>query len=348
MNTKQFPTFSFFVLILLSIIVSCSSEDPFVVCKVSEYDCDYQHQIPGIITITKGSSRRHYILTEKGMKRAEIKEGEPVAFNPATGTALVKEVTDSSIDVFSVDTRNGEALSSEISLKPKMTGKDGKSFFAVPTLLSSCIRNDGTIVLLINYEKPEFTDSGAASESYDFLYVYEKGDVKKLKKYMFPYDEEPESEVEEKAGQYFWEEPKKIQCDEKNIYVFSERNYASGDFFRRNPQPNWVLDKISTEGKEEKTEITGIAFIAYDNITFNHYSEKENAVYSFTRSSENEKETTELRVLRPDEEGEIPEEPLEKEGGNFLFSETSEGKPLIFFLKTRSHLEEQRIELLPL
>ena len=154
MNTKHFPAFSFFILILISTLVSCSSEDPFVVCKISEYDCDFQQHTAGIITITKGSRRKHYILTEKGMVRAEIKEGEPLSYNPVTGTALVKEVTDSSIDVFTVDARSGHELSSVISLKPKMTGRDGKPFFALPTLLSGCTMNDGTILLLVNYEKP--------------------------------------------------------------------------------------------------------------------------------------------------------------------------------------------------
>lgn len=346
MNTKHFSTFSFFFFIVTQLLVSCSSEDSFVVCRVSEYDCDYQHKTNGIISVTKGSSRRHYILTEKGMKQAKIEEGEPIAFNPETGTAVVKQVTDSTIDVFAVDTRNGKMLSSEISLKPKMTGKDGKTFFAVPTLISACSMNNGTIVLLINYEKPALIDSGAASESYDFLYVYEKGDVKKLKKYMFPYDEEPESGTEEKANQYFWEEPKKIQCGEKNIYVFSERNYASGDLLFYNPQATWILDKIDL-GNDKEIKISTLAFIAYDNILLNNYSEKENSVYSVTQSSGKEKETAELRILRPDEDGENPEEPLEKEGGDFLFSETSDGKLLVFFLKTRSHLEEQKIELLP-
>ena len=345
MNTKHFPAFSFFIFILLFTLVSCSSEDPFVVCKVSEYDCDYQHHTPGIITVTKGSNRRHYILTEKGMKRAEINEGEPIAYNPETGTAVVKEVTDSSIDIFTVDTGNGKVLSPEISLKPKMTGKDGKPFFAVPTLLSSCVQNDGTVILLINYEKPAFTGTGAASESYDLLYAYEKGDPKKLKKYIFPYDEDTEEDSEEKAGAYFWEEPKKIQCRGKNIYIFSERNYAGGEFFHYDPQPAWVLGKLEND---EKTEIKNIAFIAYDDIRFNHYSEKENAVYTDTHASENEKEAAELRILKLDKDGELPEEPLKKEDGHFLFSETSDGKPLIFFVKTRSHLDEQRIELLPL
>lgn len=344
MNTKHFPTFSFFIFILLSILVSCSSEDPFVVCKVSEYDCDYQHQTPGIITITKGSSRKHYILTEKGMKRAEIKEGEPIAYNSETGTAVVKEVTDSSIDIFTVDTGNGKVLSPEISLKPKMTGKDGKPFFAVPTLLSSCVQNDGTVILLINYEKPAFSGSKAASESYDLLYAYEKGDPKKLKKYIFPYDEDTEEDSEEKAGAYFWEEPKKIQCRGKNIYIFSERNYSGGEFFRYDPQPAWVLGRLDTALGGEETRIENIAFIAYDDIRINHYSEKENTVYTDAHSSENEKETAELRILKLDKDGELPEEPLKKEDGHFLFSETPGGKHLTFYIKTRSRLEEQRLE----
>ena len=55
-----------------------------------------------------------------------------------------------------------------------------------------------------------------------------------------------------------------------------------------------------------------------------------------------------MRITGLSEGYELPEEPVEKEGGEFLFSETPDGKPLIFFVKTRSHLEEQRIELLPL
>jgi hypothetical protein len=98
---------------------------------MSEYDCNYQHKIPGIITLTKGSSRKHYILTENGMKKTKIEEGEPVAYNPETSAVIVKEVTDSSIDLFAVNALNGNIISSEIVLKPERTDKNGKHFFCI-------------------------------------------------------------------------------------------------------------------------------------------------------------------------------------------------------------------------
>lgn len=339
MNTKHFPAFSFFIFILLSILVSCSSEDPFVVCKVSEYDCDFQQHTAGILTVTKGSSRKHYILTEKGMKRAEIKEGEPVAFNPVTGAAVVKETTDSSIDIFTVDTRSGNELSSTISLKPKMTGKDGKPFFALPTLLSSCVMNDGTIVLLVNYEKPQFSGPEAAAENYNFLYVYEKGDAKKLKKYTFPYDEESGDEAAAKRDEYFWDEPKNIQCSGERIYIFSERSYTGGEFFFYRPQPNWVLNQIDIRPQQEESVLTPVALIAYDNVLFNLYSEKENTVYSLIHFSEKEKEV--LRTLNLADGYELPDEQLERENGEFLLSVTPDGRILVFFIKIRGSIEEE-------
>ena len=341
MNTKHFPAFSFFIFILISILVSCSSEDPFVVCKVSEYDCDYQQLTAGILTVTKGSHRRHYILTEKGMRRAEINEGEPVGFNPETGIAVIKEVTDSSIDVFTIDTRSGKETSSAISLKPKMKGKDGKPFFALPTLLSSCVMNDGTVVLLVNYDKPQFSGPEAAAESYDFLYVFEKGDPEKFKKYAFPYDEGSDDETDEEP-EYFWDEPRNIQCIGEEIYLFSERSYAGGGFFFHNPQQNWILSRIKTAPQKEEPDMTPLAIVAYDNVVFNFYSVEENAVYSILHYSE---EMEALRKLHLTDGYELPDEPLEKENGNFLLSAAPDGRMLVFFLQTRASIEEeQRIE----
>ncbi|MBO4710797.1 hypothetical protein J5681_02635 [bacterium] len=317
-----------------------------VICKASEYDCDFQHQVSGIITVTKGSSRTHYILTEKGMKKAKIKDNEPIAYNPRTETALVKELTDSSIDIFSVDTSNGKMLSSEIVLKPERINKNGEPFLAFPNLLSSCIQNDGTIILLVNYEnllidKTDSKYSEAALDSVDFLYVYEKGDSKKLKKYIFPQNKISDNE---KNHDYSWEEPQTIQCTRGNIYLFSEKHYANDEAFYHASRPIWLLRKINLNPQKEEKNITPFALIAYDDIRFAHYFEKENAVYSITCSLE--EATGQLRVLRLNKGYELPEEVIEKKDGEFLFSETSDGKPLIFFAKTRNSVEEQKLELL--
>lgn len=338
MNTKHFPAFSLFIFILLSTLVSCSSEDPFIVCKISEYDCDFQQRTAGILTVTKGSSRRHYILTEKGMKRAQIKEGEPLSYNPVTGTALVKEVTDSTIDVFTVDALSGHELSSGISLKPRITGRDGKPFFALPNLLSGCTMNDGTILLLVNYEKPGLS-SGVPSESYDFLFVYEKGDAEKLKKYVFPYYEEKEDDTAEKEDRFFWDEPRNIQCTGEKIYIFSERSYAGGEFFHYNPQPNWILEETEIPKQQENPSINTLALIAHDNVFFNLYSERENTVYSLLHYSEKDKEA--LGALRLTGGYELPEEPVEKENGEFLLSVTPDGRTLVFFIRIRGSIEEE-------
>ena len=167
-----------------------------MICKNSEYDCDYQHKIPGIITVTKGSSRIHYILTPKGLKKAEIKEGEPIAYNPETGAAVIKEATDSSIDIFTVDTENGKELSSEIPLKPeKSLNEKGKTFYAFPKLLSSCVQNDGTIALLVQYENLLSDSSRIISDPRHYseesatisvsLYLYEKGRQKERSAIIF-------------------------------------------------------------------------------------------------------------------------------------------------------------------
>ncbi len=352
MNTKHFLTFSIFIF-LLTLLISCGSEDRFVICKNSEYDCDYQHKIPGIITVTKGSSRIHYILTPKGLKKAEIKEGEPIAYNPETGAAVIKEATDSSIDIFTVDTENGKELSSEIPLKPeKSLNEKGKTFYAFPKLLSSCVQNDGTIALLVQYENLLSDSSRIISDPRHYseesatisvsLYLYEKGGTKKPKKYLFPNDEPSEGEV----GDYFWEEPRYLQCSGKDIYLFSEKNHANEISLLYSSQPNWIMSKINLNPQKDEANITDTALIAYDNVIFNYYSKRENSVYTAAQASE--KDTAVLRITDLNEGYELPEEPIEKENGEFLFSETTDGKPLIFFVKTRSHLEEQRIELLPL
>ncbi len=323
-------------------MVSCSSEDRFVICRVSEYDCDYQHRIPGIVTVTKGSSRVHYILTQKGLEKAEIEEGEPVAYNPETGTALVKEATDSSIDIFTVSTENGKELSPKLPLKPEKTlNEKGETFFAFPKLLSGCVQNDGTIVLLVRYENllsnssiindhQQYSEEGITVS----LHIYKKGEVKKPQKYLFPQDES-----EGDLGDYFWEEPKQLQCTGKEIYLFSERNHTNEISLFYNSQPNWILSRIDLDPEKEGVNINDTALIAYDNIIFNYYSKKENSVYTAARSSEKDK--TLLRITGLNEGYELPEIPLEKEGGEFLFSETSDGKPLVFFVKNRKNTEEE-------
>ena len=350
MNTKQFPNFSIIILLIL-IFVSCSSEDPSVVCKTSEYDCDYQHRIPGIVTITKGSSRVHYILTQKGLQKSEIKEGEPVAYNPETGAAVIKETTDSSIDILIVNAKNGKIISPEIPLKPEKTlSEKGKNFYAFPKLLSACVQNDGTIVLLVRYENLLSNSSNIINDPQQYseegvtvsLHIYEKGEVKKPKKYLFPQNEPAEGSL----GDYFWEEPKYIQCTGKDIYLFSEKNHANEVSLFHGSQPVWILSRIDLDSTKDDSSIIDTALLAYDDITFNYYSKKENRVYTTLHSSEKEK--TVLRITSLKEGYELPEIPVEKEGGEFLFSATSDGNPLIFFVKTRSHLEEQRIELLPL
>ena len=350
MNTKIFFTFS--ILISLFFLISCSSEDRFVVCKSSEYDCDYQHSVPGIITITKGSSRKHYILTEKGLEKTGITEGEPVSYNPETGTALVKEVTDSSVDIFAVNAENGKIISPEIPLKPEKTlNEKGKNFYAFPKLLSACVQNDGTIVLLVNYETPAMSVLDDDSAETVFLNVYEKGETKKLKKYRFMLTEEekeegPSENNDEESNDYSWNEPKRIQCSGNELYLFSEKHHFSGLSPFHVSQPNWIMSRIDLGSKENETNITDMAFIAHDDITFNHYYRKKNIVGTILRSPEEGTEA--LRILKLENGYELPEEPVEKKDGGFLFSETPDGKPLIFFVKTRSRLEDQRIELLEL
>ncbi len=341
MNTKNFLIFSI-LLFLFTLLVSCSSEDRFVICRVSEYDCDYQHRIPGIVTVTKGSSRIHYILTQKGLEKAEIEEGEPVAYNPETGTAVVKETTDSSIDIFTVDTENGKELSPKLPLKPEKTlNEKGETFFAFPKLLSGCVQNDGTIVLLVRYENllsnsnikdpQQYSEEGITVS----LHIYEKGEIKKPKKYLFPQDEPSEGDL----GDYFWEEPKQLQCTGKEIYLFSERNHTNEISLFYNSQPNWILSRIDLDPEKEGVNINDTALIAYDNIIFNYYSKKKNNVYTAARSSEKDKVL--LRITGLNEGYELPEIPLEKDGGEFLFSETSDGKPLVFFVKNRKNTEEE-------
>ena len=346
MNTKIFFTFS--ILISLFFLLSCGSEDHFAVCKSSEYDCDYQHNVPGILTITKGSSRKHYILTEKGLEETGITEGEPVSYNPETGTVLVKEVTDSSVDIFAVDAENGKELSSRISLKPEKQTEDGESFFTIPTLLSGCVQKNGTIILLVNYEKPALSDPEDDSTETLSLNVYEKGDAKKLKKYTFMLTEEDVKELseneDEDSNDYSWKEPKHLQCSGIEIYLFSEKHHISGLSPFYMSQPNWIMSRIDLASGENETNITDMAFIAHDDIYFNHYYKKRNIVGTILRSPEEGSET--LRILKLENGYELPEEPIEKKDGGFLFSETQGGKPLIFFVKTRSRLEDQRLELL--
>lgn len=342
MNTKHYFIFSILIFLYAATFCSCSSEDRFVICRVSEYDCDYQHRISGIITVTKGSRRRHYLLTGSGMEETAIKEGEPVAYNPETETAVIKEETDSSIEIFTVDVTNGKTLSSGIELKPERPDISGKPVISVPAVSSGCIQNDGTVVLLVNYERLGVDGPDIVSENNDFLYVYEKGDPEKLKKYAFPQDEPSEGNL----GDHFWEEPEYIQCSGKNIYLFSEKNHTNELSIFQKSQPNWIVSLIDPDPEKGEKNIRDIAFIAYDDVWFNYYSEQKNTLYSALHSSETDKAA--LRITGLDEGYELPEEPVEKGEGNLLFSETPDGKPLIFFVKTRSRLDEQRLELLPL
>ena len=345
MNTKLFSVFS--ILISVFFLLSCNSEDRFVICRAAEHDCDYQHHANGLIAITKGSSRKHYILTEKGLKKTGIEEGEPVFYNPETGTALIKEETDSSTDIFTVNAGNGKELSSKISLKPEKLTEDREYFISIPNLLSGCVQDDGTIVLLVNYAKSNLSYSESDTEETVLLNVYEKGDEKKLKKYMFTPEEQPESDENENkhSGGFLWEEPKNIQCTGKEIYLFSEKRYLDEFSLFYRPVPNWILGRIDPGSQKNEAVITDLAFIAYDDIYSKHYYKKQNAVAARTLSSREEKTET-LRIIKLENGYEIPEEPLEKKDGEFLFSETPGGKPLIFFVKTRNRLEDQRLELL--
>ena len=47
------------------------------------------------------------------------------------------------------------------------------------------------------------------------MHIYKKGEVKKPQKYLFPQDEPSEGDL----GDYFWEEPKQLQCTGKEIYL---------------------------------------------------------------------------------------------------------------------------------
>lgn len=339
MNIRHF-TFSL-LFFSLTIIISCSSENPFAICKVREYDCDYQHRIPGIITITKGSSRKHYFLTEKGLEKIRIKEGEPLAFNPKNRLAIAKEVTDSSIDIFTIDTDSGKRISPNISLKPhSIKDENGQTLLSVPILLSSCIQNDGTIVLLLNFE---FGNLENTSYNRVFLYVYEKGDIKKIKKYDLPHYTLDENGYK---GNYA-ERPHNLQCTGGDIYLFSEKNYSNGNpyYDKYYSQPNWFLNKINLDPQKNEANTEILAFIAYDDIRLNRYSEQENTIYTVAFSSEDEMEI--LHKISLSEGYELPDEPVEKENGEFLFSETTNGKSLVFFIKNRTNPdEEEKLELI--
>lgn len=278
------------------------------------------------------------------MRRAFIKEGEPVAYNPETETVVVKEETDSSVEVFTVNAENGKQLMQQIFLKPLKIGEGKGGLLSNPVLLSGCVQNDGTLNLLVSYEKIGVTSLEVVSDNYYVLYTYEKGNAKKVKKYIFPHEKETEGQ----ESRYFSEEPKHIQCTGGNLYLFSEKNYEKDSLYtdKYYLHSNWYLYRADFGSNGKEAELVPLALIAYDNIWLNYYSEKEKVVYTLTPFVEEGRAV--FRITDLNEGYELPEEPVEKENGDFLFSETTDGKPLLFFVKTRSGLEEQRIELLPL
>lgn len=317
-------------------------------CKAEEYDCEYNiyAKAHGIFTITKGSSRRHYILTEKGLKQAKIKEGEPVAYNMRTKLAVVEEATDSSIEIFVVDTENGETISSGIELpifNDLSRDENGRfSLLQYPTVESGCITDDGTVILLVSYvSAPILNDRG------DFLFVYEKGDAKKVEKYVFPDLQTLEKNIENRMNPGFEESPLGIQCGKDgSIYLFSAKIWGSAYFHEQVP-PVYALEKLNLTPQDGKTDITPFAFVAFNGLSSYYYSEKDETFYAFL-SGESGEDASVLRTLKFGE-SEIPDEIIKKSVGRFIFSGTEDGRPLVFFLKDRNGAdEEQRLELLDL
>jgi len=370
LNTNHI--FSFIILIFLLIfLVSCSDEslfypdDSFLICKAEDYSCEYEYSVPKFVTITKGSRRAHFILTENGLKNSKIKEGEPLTYNPVNKLMLVKAITDSSIEISVVNSENGKTLSSEIELpvfkfdqsKIPYGKTEDFEYLSVPFLWSGCIQNDGTVVLLVTYKEPDPNEmingklARFLQKSYDFLFVYEKGNAKNVKKFAFP-DRFTQQNDETDQGLDFAEEPREIQCGKNGeIYIFSEKNWGNetnyGVLHPKYSFPfGWNLEKIDLEPKEDTENIENIAFITYkEKIYYNYFSEKENTIFTFSDDRESKKNIL-LRKLELGE-SEIPGGSLTKEDGRFLFSETADGKPLVFFVKTRKNAsEEQRLELL--
>ena len=363
MNTNRTLSFTILIFLLIS-AVSCSDdssfypEDPFLICKAGDSSCEYEYNALGFVTITKGSRRIHFILTEDGLKNSKIKEGEPVAYNPSNKLMLVKTTTDSSIEISVVNSENGKTVSSGIELPVFKFDQDqipyGESedfeYLSIPFLWGGCIRNDGTAVLLVNYKEPEPNDivngklARFLQKSYDFLFVYKKGDAKDVKKFAF------QDKLEQNNG--VAEEPREIQCGKNGaIYLFSEKSWeGEADYGILRPKYSfplgWHLEKIELDLQKNTENIEHLAFIAYqEQIHYNYFSEKEKTVFTFSDDS-GSREKNLLRRLELGE-SEIPDEPVEKEGGRFLFAETPDGKPLVFFVRTRKNAgEEERLELL--
>lgn len=376
LNTNH--VFSFITLFFLLIsLISCSDEslfypdDPFLICKAEDYSCEYEYSVPKFVTITKGSRRIHFILTENGLKNSRIKEGEPVAYNPWNKLMLVKATTDSSIEISVVDSENGRTLSSAIELPvfkfdqneiPYGETEDFE-YLSEPFLWSGCIQNDGTVVLLVTYKEPDPNEmihgklARFLQRSEDFLFVYEKGNAKNVKKFVFT-DKFPQKDGETDQSRGFAEEPREIQCGKNGeIYLFSEKTWESesssdapqfyGILHPKYSFPlGWNFEKIELDTQKSAGNIENSAFIAYkERIYYNYFSEKENAIFTFSDDRESKKNIL-LRKLELGE-SEIPGSSLTKEDGRFLFSETADGKPLVFFVKTRKNSgEEQRLELL--
>lgn len=378
LNTNRIFSFTISIFLLISIF-SCSDDssfypnDPFLICKAEDSFCEYEYHAPGFVTITKGSRRKHFILTENGLKNSKIKEGEPVAYNPVNKLVLVKAITDSAIEISAVNSENGRTVSSGIELPVFKFSQEeipyGETedfeYLSIPFLWSGCIQNDGTVVLLVNYKEPDPNElihgrlARFLQKSYDFLFVYEKGNAKNVKKFAFP-DRFTQKNGETDANSSLAEEPREIQCGKNGaIYIFSEKNWESGPdsdthdiygiFGRKYSSPlGWNFEKIELNPQNGAENIQNLGLIAYkEKIYYNYFSEKEKQIFTFSDDGESEKNVL-LRRLELGEY-EIPDEPVEKENGRFLFSETSDGKPLVFFVKTRKNAgEEERLELLNL
>ena len=369
LNTNRIFSFTLSIFLLIS-VVSCNDDssfypdDPFLICKAEDYSCEYEYNAPRFIAITKGSRRKHFILTENGLKPAKIKEGEPIAYNPANRLILVKTVTDSSIEISVVNSENGKTVSSGIELpvfkfdQEEISYGENEDFeyLSVPFLWSGCIQNDGSVVLLVNYKEPDPNDSVHGKlarlfqKSVDFLFFYEKGNPKNMKKFAFQ-DKTAEDNGETGPDSGITEEPREIQCGKSGgIYLFSEKNWEGGTNFgilrpKYSFPLGWNLEKIDINPPKDTENIESLALIAYkERIYYNYFSEKEKTVFTFSDDSESPKNIL-LRRLELSE-SETPAESITKEDGRFLFSETAGGKPLVFFVKTRKNIEEQRLELL--
>ena len=336
--------------IFLSVtLLSCSGsypQDPFLICKAGDFSCEYEHNIPGFVTIIRGSGREHFILTEKGLRRSEIKEGEPIAYNPKNNLALVKETTDSGIEISVINAETGKTVSSEIKIPKfeKEHKEEDEEFSRLtdPSVSSACLTDNGSVVLLVTYEQLY-----NYSKELNFIFVYEKGGAGNAKKYAFrdPVNVEDTTGEEDEIPGWSEDSPLEIQCGKDDgIYLLTAKIRRS-DFALKSFKPVYNLDRVDL--KTGETEFTNIAFIAFDRLHSSYYSEKEKKIYNFLNDpASNEKVI--LRILEPGEY-EIPGEPLEKEDGSLLLSETADGKVLVFFVKNRKNSEEeQRLEQLNL